>query len=141
MNTERLLKLAALLEVDADKTDGIKFNLETWGDATEGYVSHSCGTTACAVGLAIVSGAFKDEGLNNADEMDEPGEDGLRSVWPGFGDLQGWPAVRAFFDLDRSESEFLFDQDEYPEEYRTEAKGERYVAARIREFVAGKEIF
>jgi hypothetical protein len=31
MNKRRLLKLAALLEADAEKTDGIKFDLGSWG--------------------------------------------------------------------------------------------------------------
>jgi len=66
MNKRRLLKLADLLEADAKNKKGVKFDLGTWGNLNEGTPEEeviSCGTTACAAGLAAMSGAFKKEGL------------------------------------------------------------------------------
>lgn len=134
MNKRRLLKLADLLEADAKNKKGIKFDLETWGYANnddDAPVSHSCGTTACAVGLAVVSGAFKRSGLKNYFE-------GGSSICPEFEGKNEWPAVRAFFGLSFGEDEFLFSDHRYPVGKTIGAIGERYVAKRIRDFVAGK---
>lgn len=70
----RALKLADLLEKDAKNKKGIRFDLSTVFTATaleEGkdipsdYVPEvSCGTTACAMGLAAISGEFKRAGLS-----------------------------------------------------------------------------
>jgi len=61
---KRLLKLADLLEADADNPEGIKFNMGTWGQAEEGTkLALSCGTEACAMGVAALSKAFHKQGL------------------------------------------------------------------------------
>jgi len=130
----RLLKLAALLEADAKNKKGVKFDLGIWGRSDDPEltpVSVSCGTTACAVGLAVVSGAFKRSGLFNAAVV--PGR-----IVPGFDNKFGFGAVEAFFDLAQREAAFLFYHASYPVSFRTGAKGERFVAKRIRQFVAGK---
>ena len=130
----RLLKLAALLEADAKNKKGVKFDLGIWGRSDDPEltpVSVSCGTTACAVGLAVVSGAFKRSGLYNTADL--PGR-----ISPSFDNRVGFDAVEAFFDLTGEEAGFLFSDDFYPVSFRTGAKGERFVAKRIRQFVAGK---
>jgi hypothetical protein len=134
MNKRRLLKLADLLEADAANECGIKFDLGLWA-STEGNQKApelNCGTTACAVGLACISGAFKRQGLTYTSEWG--------GIWPHFDGLREWEAVEAFFGLSASESEFLFVDSHY---YRVDlptvgAAGERAVAKRIRDFVAGK---
>lgn len=134
MNKRRLLKLADLLEADAIKADGCKFDLGGWGYSDdEQPVSHSCGTTACAVGLAVLSGAFEEDGLfNSAGEF-------AREVDPGFKDMIGWEATEEFFGLTGTQSSFLFLKGSYHGKTPTQgADGERAVAQRIRDFVAGK---
>jgi hypothetical protein len=130
----RLLKLADLLEADAKNKKGIKFDLRDWGHTDDQWttpLSVSCGTTACAVGLAVVSGAFKRSGLYNRSDL--PGE-----IVPGVGDLEGFEAVESFFNLTEEEAGFLFSDIYYPIGRIKGAKGERFVAKRIRGFVAGR---
>lgn len=78
MNKKRLLKLADLLDKNAANKKGLKFNLHNWGDSvvaddqTSGLIrsvdgnvrfTMDCNTTACGMGLAAISGAFKRAGL------------------------------------------------------------------------------
>lgn len=73
----RLLKLADMLEADAKNKKRIKFDLDFVGEPSSGEerMAHwvgkikwkpevSCGTTACAMGLASISGEFKKAGLS-----------------------------------------------------------------------------
>ena len=61
---DRLLRLARLLRADAKRKTGVKFDMSTFciteGDEDPGV---NCGTRACALGLAALSGEFKAEGL------------------------------------------------------------------------------
>lgn len=134
MNKKRLLKLADLLEADAKNKKGIKFSLHGWGEADDAKkIAVDCGTQACAVGLACLSPVFNRSGLVCAPA---PLKDG--AIEPKFGRRYGWHAVKAFFDLGFDEAKFLFSSFEYPSGLTEKAKGERYVAKRIRNFVAGK---
>ena len=45
MNKKRLLKLADLLEADANNPKGIKFDMGTWGDGKGEVADVSCRTT------------------------------------------------------------------------------------------------
>jgi hypothetical protein len=134
MNKRRLLKLADLLEEDAANKKGIKFDLGLWGasDEDDAPVSVSCGTTACAMGLAVVSGAFKRAGLTNY-----YGDSGDR-ICPVFEGYDGFEAAQRLFKISQDQSFFLFDQSQYPIGSTSGARGERYVAKRIRDFVSGK---
>jgi hypothetical protein len=132
MNTERLLKLADLLEADAKNKKGIKFDLGLWGFSDDGPASISCGTSACAVGLAVLSGAFKSDGLTNY-YGDLSGR-----ICPSFDDVDGFEAVERLFNISNLEANFLFLDENYPSNKTTGAVGERFVAKRIRDFVAGK---
>ena len=145
----RLLKLAGLLEADAKNKKGIKFDLGTWAkpaslDYGAQYASakeatapaYDCGTAACAVGLALVSGAFVREGLTiAAKKWSLYRTDDFIAV-PKFGRLREFSAVNKFFALTKDQSGFLFQ----PYAYRNTkgAAAERAVAKRIRDFVAGK---
>jgi len=133
MKKQRLLKLADLLEADAANRKGIKFDLGLWGsiDRLDDEVSVSCGTTACAMGLAVVSGAFKRAGLINGAFT----KDIIFPEMKGSG-LGGIQAAAELFDIEVGEASYLFFDTEYPYEKRRGAAGERYVAKRIRKFVA-----
>lgn len=132
MNKRRLLKLADLLEADAKNKKGIKFDLGTWGYVKDGTKPVSCGTKACAMGLAALSGAFKRHGLSY-------------TLDGGFVDISiggihgGFSSGAKLFDISFDESHWLFDPMSYPASARTTGvSGEKLVAKRIRDFVAGK---
>lgn len=137
MNKRRLLKLADLLEADAKNRQGIKFDLDIVGGASDWMTDQytpgvDCGTTACAMGLAAVSGAFKRAaGLS----YKVHGFD-LRPTVNGR-DIDYISAAIKVFSISEYEAHFLFT----PASYvcaQEGAKGERFVAKRIRDFVAGK---
>lgn len=146
MNKERLLKLADLLEADAANPNGLKFDLGYWGiDArqaeadsyekkqelqdlghcfTKGQpVPVDCGTAACAVGLAALSGAFAPEGFTY--QLTSMGD-----VEPVYEEDTTWGAVERFFDLTDAQSTRLFMSSSYPESKG--AVAELAVAKRIR---------
>lgn len=141
MNKRRLLKLADLLEADAKNKNGIQFNLGTWGLPSSGSKADpgvNCGTMACALGLAALSGKFKRAGLSFSAEP---------SIFHG---KKRWVlaichrknvgsyAASSLFEIPINTAEWLF----LPSHYRggpiTGKQGERRVAKRIRDFVAGK---
>ena len=74
IGNRRLLKLADMLEADAKNKKGIKFDLRIVGQVSDinQYYNTSkkfepkldCGTSACAMGLAAISGKFKRAGLS-----------------------------------------------------------------------------
>lgn len=136
MHSDRLLLLAELLEADAVKADGIKFDIGIWGSA-EGQVSQSCGTTACAMGLAVLSGKFEQYGLYNSAVLSS-------QILPAMKHSEydisttGFDAGAELFGITFPESTYLFYDGTYPEDSRIGAKGELAVATRIREFVADK---
>jgi hypothetical protein len=146
MNKRRLLKLADLLEADAKNKKGVKFDLGTWaspsGDSwnrqwntKEDEIKVDCGTTACAVGLACISGAFARSGLTYTYK---PSWMGGFHLIPKFDGSKEFPAVAKFFGVEKSEALWLFSAEQYPDNKTTGAAGERFVAKRIRDFVAGK---
>jgi hypothetical protein len=150
-----LLKLADLLEEDANNKKGIKFNLEVVCepadlDLTTDHPSAlgfgkdgptlNCKTAACAMGLAAISGKFKNLGYElNADingqfyniEVIYKRSEG--DLYTGFDS-----AAAAMFDLEWEDVQYLFVSDYYPAKYSKGKKGELAVAKRIREFVKGK---
>ncbi len=136
----RILKLADILEADAKSKKGVKFNLgvvvhtDTPNDLG-GEVRLDCGTQACAMGLAALSGEFERAGLTylvrgHAIEMIFKGQ--MMSF-----DF----AAKALFGIKDHEVDFLFTPEGYNEklgnDYRG-AKAERVVAKRIRDFATGK---
>ena len=104
MNKRRLLKLADLLEADAKNKRGLQFNLSEWGTSLDygSPASISCGTTACAMGLAVLSGAFKRAGLSN---FFPKGSSGVSPVFrKGRKIYAGFEAAVALFDISHDDS-------------------------------------
>lgn len=138
MNKRRLLKLADLLEADAKRKRGVQFDLGTWGEFDSGEPAVSCNTTACAMGLAALSGAFARQGLGYRTRKPYgPDEEGgsIDITFKGAGD--DMKATVALFGIHYAEAAWLFTPDAYDDE-TTGAKAERMVAKRIRDFVNGK---
>lgn len=137
MNKRRLLKLADLLEADASNRGGIKFDLSTVGEATDWEPDYKptldCGTTACAMGLAAISGAFKRRGLSYI-----LNEQTIKLT------INGRPAsyleaAQRLFGISVDAAHFRFTPGHhYDYADVSKARGERRVAKRIRDFVAGK---
>lgn len=146
MNKRRLLKLAGLLEANAKNRKGAKFDLAYWGTVEKAEELMSCGTTACAAGLAAISGAFKRQGLSYRLEKRAFSEgfnieitlNGLCVDDMENGTNGSFISVQKFFDLTIREGEFLFLPNKYPGLPTKEAAGEFIVAQRIRQFVDGK---
>ena len=139
MNSERLLKLADLLEKDAKAKKGIKFDIGVWGfnKKKTKKLPVSCGTTACAVGLACLSGVFAAEGLTYKVARETyPGHGTGYFIDPVFGGERGFEAAANFFGLEERTTRKLFSPHYYNKGKGTKgAKGEREVALRIRHFV------
>lgn len=138
MNKRRLLKLADLLEADAKNKRGVRFDLSVvgWVDAPDkASVKLNCGTSACAMGLAAMSGEFKREGLSY--RIAKGCFSNIKTTMNGT-TLHYDTAAMRLFDISRHQAGFLFTPGFYPDDKRQGAKGERFVAKRIRDFVAGK---
>lgn len=131
MKKRRLLKLADLLDADAKRKRGVKFDTGTWGHTDSAPVAMDCGTHACALGLAVLSGAFKRAGLYNANPDCRDLEPGFRRL--GKPPVCGHEAAMALFEIDAGASVYLFGSMSYFK--RTGAVAERAVAKRIRAFV------
>ncbi len=139
---QRLLKLADLLEADAKDRNGIKFDYRNWGttDGLERKVKHapvSCHTSACAMGLAALSGKFKRFGLDHQVETEQE-YDGtfwgdIQFLWKGRR-IDGVTAARRLFGISFSDAHYLFVGGLGNVESRG-AKAERAVAKIIRSFV------
>lgn len=127
MDAERLLKLAALLEKDAKTPKGIKFDMGTWGDIRNPKKPLSCGTTACAMGLAALSGAFAKDGLGYT--VNVTGEMEITMNGEGYAES----SAAELFTITENEAEYLFTTN-IP---LKGAKGELAMAKKIRLFVDG----
>lgn len=128
----RLLKLAALLEKDAKRKRGIKFDLGEWANTEGKKLTVSCGTTACAMGLAVLSGEFKRQGLSNyyiggVDAFGQP------ALAPKCNRRLGFGAASELFGISDEMSEYLFSSLSYKKSKGAQA--ELVVAKRIRELV------
>ena len=130
MNKRRLLKLAKLLRANAKNKTGVKFDIESWGKVPPGEVKLDCGTTACAVGLAVISGVFKKQGLSYQNQYGIP--------VPTYQGERGFFAVETFFNITEPQALYLFHKDEYALSLRQGAKAERAVATRIERFCSRK---
>lgn len=137
MDTGRLLRLAKHLDglpaknFDLDNWACVTNLTKSWEDYAEvgdngellGWKRATCGYTACAVGHAASIREFRNSGFHII-------LDGASAV-PRYGPCLGWGAVRAFFDLDTGDADYLFSGDKYHAEATP-----RDVASRIREVVA-----
>jgi hypothetical protein len=125
MNKRKLLKLADLLEEDAEKKYGIKFDLRTWGSVGNKERPLSCRTHACAMGLAALSGKF---GISYKIDLGYVIFDLNR-----YGHLSGFGAAAEAFEIDGLTADWLFSSNSY--RLKRGARAELQVAARIRKFV------
>lgn len=140
MNKRRLLKLADLLEADARNKNGIRFDLGFLGmssDFSSGKFEPAldCGTSGCAMGLAAISGAFKYEGLSY--EMMYPFW--IRLIWKDRECAFDYAAME-LFGITELQAHFLFTAHFYSNDGSVPKgkQGERRVAKRIRDLVAGR---
>lgn len=152
-NEGRLEKLAKLLETNADNSTGLCFNMHTWGassvwlekiqngepkkaDLKTSEIQAwkpelSCGTTACAWGLAAVSGIFYEEGV-----FCRVSGACMEIQW---GSFQDFKAAQEFFGLELEEAAYLFLPSSYLTHHQKGAEAEKYVAVRIREVIEHKK--
>lgn len=143
MNEDRLLKLAELLEADADSPKGVKFDLALWGcrddlsDRTRPRsIKVDCGTTACAIGFACISNVFEEEGF--AGKLVTKNTGSGNNVIPQFDGREGMGAVTEFFGIDYSEAMNLFDNYAYERHERSGKAGKLAVSRRIRGLVESR---
>lgn len=141
MRTDRLLRLADLLEADAVNPNGVQFDLNDWGHPSDDKifknnddVTVDCGTAACAFGLAAISGIFKDEGLGY-----EISSGRYHRLIPRFINEQrdeffGFEAAKEFFDISIDVARKLFDVVHHYE-HTTGSVAELAVAGKIRNAV------
>lgn len=142
MNVERLQRMITLLERDAANPKGVKFDLGRWA-APVGRIAYadlataapkvSCDTTACAMGLAAISGEFKAEGMSFSFQQMF---DGNYQLIPTFEEHEGFGAAVEFFGIKYGEATFLFDPENYTKQCRQGAKAELVVADRIKSLIA-----
>ena len=134
MKADLLLRLADYLEKDAVNPNGFKFDMWTWASSesdSDGFFTGNvkpepnCGTSACAMGIAAISGIFKDEGLSYYVNIDGEFEFRFAEGWIG-----GFSAAQSLFEINDPQSRYLFDGD-----HMTGHPGELAVAKRIRAFV------
>lgn len=111
INTERLGRLAGLLEQYTETPKGPRFDLCGWSHCDYrrgGFLwlqTVECGTTACAVGLACLSGEFIKDGLGFVRFA------GV--MLPTYAGEDNWPAIESFFGLNEDQSRALFSEDAY----------------------------
>lgn len=140
MKKARLMRLVKLLRKDAANKNGVRFNLAIWARPSEprcrwhktpADIPVNCGTSACAMGLAVISGEFEKEGLRA--RFDYRSYDIV--MHPALGTFVGLDAAAALFGIDYVEASWLFSPAYYQSTLRKGAKGERAVADRIAKFV------
>jgi len=136
MNTHRLEVLRDYLRVSIIAHTPGRFNLATWAGNPdhpwEGKPDLSCGTSACAVGLATTIPEFAAAGLK-LEPLVEGENAGLVYMDAESGHTYyGFHAVQKFFDISASEANRLFSVGSYDSEELTTADE---VADRIQAFL------
>jgi hypothetical protein len=127
MHKNRILKLADLVEREAASKKSAKFDMTSWGFHKKAPALN-CGTSACMMGLAAISGAFKHQGLR----FDILGNDiSIRTTKGAWG---GISSAVELFGITNTEAADLF----YPDATRPNQgkRGARHHAKRLRDFVA-----
>ena len=115
----------AMLLHDGSQCDFI-FNLAVWCTRTEYYSGQErhCGTTGCAIGLAMQQGLFEKEGLRNTV---------FGPALVGDGYFHGFEAIQRLFGLDQVKVRYLFSHSGRVSVYGPRAALE--CANRIRELI------
>lgn len=133
INVERLERLAVILDGYQPGDNRLEFDLHQWTEPKMkrgGFLwlqQVECGTKACAVGLACLSGVFASEGFSAYRNY-------RRRLVPTFKDKENWAAVRMFFGLSKKQALRLFEDKSYPESKGPIAANA--VACRIRSMIA-----
>jgi hypothetical protein len=140
----RLRRLIKLLEADAKNKQGVQFDLSTVGRPSDfdqkafsgkKVIPLNCGTTACAMGLAAISGSFKKEGLSFMV--------GTNSyIFPRWKrrEVDYDDAAVKLFGISLTEAHYLFAPWAYPYSKRIGATAEKHVIKRIKKILEGKRI-
>lgn len=154
LHPERLETLAVMLIADANNAKGVKFDLTQWVAPSKrspfaqngyGYVTEpklpaiDCGTSACAMGLAVLSGKFEPFGLK-VHWFERGGIVGVPTYYvphPECNGRQGFGAAAELFGISAEDARYLFDPDSYDDDNQKGAKAELAVAERIRYLNAG----
>jgi len=138
MNTERLTILRDALIADAKNVKGVKFDLSSWLKTTgKDAPSLSCGTYACAVGLACLLPELQEQGLGiEVDTCASACHSNVTLFTPTFNGEHGFEAAEAFFDIEPRVAEILFDETTYDVACTTGAGGETNVAERITDLLS-----
>lgn len=132
----RLNKLADLLDADAANKKGIRFNLGLLANVSSVEAPISCGTQACALGLAALSGKFKKAGMR-VDHFNASGGNTI-SIGHDNGSRVTWDwhhTAKAVFGLSYGQVDWLFTSGAY--RGNQGASTERKVAERLRKVAAG----
>lgn len=136
IQTERLNRLAGLLDAYRHNPGKTEFDLSGWSTRKTrrgGFLwmqAVECGTAACAVGLACLSGEFSHDGLSAVKYQDG-------TILPIYGEASNWDAVQGFFGLSQRQALYLFDENSY--DVRQGQLAAAAVAARIRALVGRSE--
>lgn len=139
---KRLLKLANMLLADAKNKKGIKFDLAVvatanYGERKPDKIEVSCGTTACAMGLAAISNEFSKNGVGWKQQHTDI------KMWIKVKNRRKYGYSRVaqhLFGIHEYEADWLFTADSYEEDGlpTMEAEGEIAVANRLIDFANGK---
>ena len=146
MNKERLNKLVDLLENLPKEREKLNYGMDipTDFDLAVWYEKSPCGTSACAIGHAMLHPWFYEQGLKfDYGNDNDTAYHNLEPIFEnGLGIHSSWNAVAAFFDISHSDAEMLFQDEGYEHEQGLLVKvTPDEVAARIKEYLAGTLIY
>ncbi len=144
MRVDLLERFIALLERDMNNPKGVKFDMSYWAKVADSYSRYSfvdgkqptvdCGTNACALGLAAISGEFAAEGLKY--DISSEGD-----LLPTFNDKQDFEAGAELFGISKHDAQVLFDPWYYPRTQRQGAAAEQEVIDRIKNLIAKGNLY
>lgn len=124
---DRLSRMADMIEREMLRGH-YQFDLGEWG----------CGTTACAIGLAIATREFEAEGFKSYSPrcLVRGAEAGYLPIYE---DYDGWDAIYNFFGIDYKTSHYFFSSVDYHIGDKSGPQVASEVIARLRDFVKSKQ--
>ena len=138
----RLGRLEKLLRKNAKNSKGLKFDMGEWGQSEGKEPGLHCGTTACAMGLAAISGEFKKEGLTHKFRGHEDWDGDVTSYSVEFllkgQSIEGIEAGAEVFDIPLELSGWLFGGE--ASKHHTGAKAELEMADIIKQILKTGEL-
>jgi hypothetical protein len=120
---DRLSRMADMIEREMLRGH-YEFDLGEWG----------CGTTACAIGLAVATREFEAEGFKSYSPhcLARGAEAGYLPIYQ---DYDGWEAIQIFFGIDGKTSHYFFSLTDYSIGSKRGPEVAKKVIARLRDFV------